>query len=77
MEELPQWAHKFLEDIECDDNEFSGKANFGNSLRLASVERDAGDNVFVLTGFAVSLAFCYLACEDDVSYRSHAPRGND
>ena len=56
----------FLEDIDCDDNEFSGKTDFCDGLRMTSVERDAGDNVFNFTGLDVALAFCDLPREDDV-----------
>lgn len=65
-EGLPQWAHRCLEDIGCDNNEFFGEADFGDGLRAASVERGAGDNVFEFTGSDIALAFCDLARENDV-----------
>lgn len=65
-EGLPQCAHKCLEGIYCDDNEFFGEADFRDGLRVASVERDTGDNVFEFTGTDIALAFCDLARENDV-----------
>ncbi len=63
---LPQCAHRCSDDIDCNDDEFSGEADFDDGLRVASAERDAGYNVFDFTGFDITLALCDLPREDNV-----------
>lgn len=40
-EELPQWAQRWLEDIDRDDDEFAGEADFDDGLRRLAVEGEA------------------------------------
>jgi hypothetical protein len=64
-DELPQWAHGSLEDIDRNDNKFSRDADFEDGLRVTSVEREAGYSVFDFTGLGVALALRDLPREDD------------
>lgn len=65
-EELPQWAQRLSEDIDCDGDEFAGKANFDDGLRRFAVESDTGDDDLAFAGLAVALALRDLPREDDV-----------
>lgn len=37
-DELPQWAQRFSEDIDCDDDEFASETDFDDSLGRFAVE---------------------------------------
>ena len=65
-DELPQWAHCCLEDIDCNDDKFPGEADFNDGLRVTAVERTTGNDVFDFMGLDVALTLCDLAREDDV-----------
>lgn len=48
---LPQWAQLRSTDVDSDDDELAGEADFDDGFSFSAVERDAGDDTFDLPGF--------------------------
>ena len=63
---LPQWAQWCSTDVDGDDDEPTGKADFDDCFGGLTVERDAGDNAFDFTGLSVALALSDCPREDDI-----------
>ena len=62
----PHDAQSPLDEVDGDDEERTGEADFDDGFSFVAGERAAADEIFDLAGLAVSLSLGNLACEDDV-----------
>jgi hypothetical protein len=52
---LPQCAHRCASDVDIDDDEPAGDADFDDDLGGLAAPRDAGDDAFDFPGLRVAL----------------------
>ena len=65
-EALPQWAQLCSTEVDGDDDELTGKANFDDGFSGRAIERDARDDAFDFASLGIALTLRDLAREDDV-----------